>query len=539
MSSVRYLELNSSHRDRNQYPLPSYFVAEISQTGQKPKDQAKDPISLASPFLSWHNSFQETADANQATAISIDITYSTTGDNIYHITAAAGVLKQVKNFYNGAIFNITVGGVANVRRRIVAYESLNATNAIMTLESSLGSGAFGADGLIQNPTPIATNTANSVIRFFIPSGGFYDNMYTNSYIQSMGDAGTGDGESILITAYDGYTRMATLERATVRDWSSPAESAENFVIRHELPCNTGELVAVSGRVLQLPITANSNTDSYTSSFIRANDPVGPIIPPYGQEKRIVKYIAESGAFQAIGAIGTSTFTFTSDASAQDNYYVDQFITTSGGDTFLITAYNGTTKQGSVAPSTWTAGAATWIMRSATLQTAFTPNLVASDRYEIECYTRDNWSPFSYNGSLVSSQQTVCYEIELLNLILPNIALKSGSRSINYPFMYVRLQGISSNSGAVQGAIYSNNPPSNQMMFRAVIDDPSPPNNSPFIKIDSDGMVQVLKFKPNDSFKFGVYLPNGAPFETVLQDTVNPTLPNPLVQISALFSLKRV
>jgi hypothetical protein len=53
------------------------------------------------------------------------------------------------------------------------------------------------------------------------------------------------------------------------------------------------------------------------------------------------------------------------------------------------------------------------------------------------------------------------------------------------------------------------------------------------------MVHTLKFKPNDSFKFGVYHADGQLFMTEKQDTVSPQLPDPLVQISACFAFKRV
>ena len=53
------------------------------------------------------------------------------------------------------------------------------------------------------------------------------------------------------------------------------------------------------------------------------------------------------------------------------------------------------------------------------------------------------------------------------------------------------------------------------------------------------MVQTVKFKPNDSFSFGVYLPNGSLFTTIAQDSSSPQKPDPLVQVSALFSLKRL
>ena len=78
-----------------------------------------------------------------------------------------------------------------------------------------------------------------------------------------------------------------------------------------------------------------------------------------------------------------------------------------------------------------------------------------------------------------------------------------------------------------------------MLFRAAIDDIPAPVISPFVKIDGDGMVQTVKFKPNDNFKFGVYLPNGEPLQTVELDSFSPDYPDPLLQVSAMFSLKRL
>ena len=53
------------------------------------------------------------------------------------------------------------------------------------------------------------------------------------------------------------------------------------------------------------------------------------------------------------------------------------------------------------------------------------------------------------------------------------------------------------------------------------------------------MTQTLKFKPNDNLRFSVHLANGELYETVLKDNVGPLAPNPLVQISALFSITRL
>ena len=116
---------------------------------------------------------------------------------------------------------------------------------------------------------------------------------------------------------------------------------------------------------------------------------------------------------------------------------------------------------------------------------------------------------------------------------------SGGRSAFYPYFYVELQNVSGTGAGLKNIIYSNNPHATKMLFRAAIDDIPNPLISPFIKIDGDGMVQTVKFKPNDSFKFGVYLPNGSQFQTVDDDLYSPAPSDPLVQISAVFSMKRL
>jgi hypothetical protein len=169
------------------------------------------------------------------------------------------------------------------------------------------------------------------------------------------------------------------------------------------------------------------------------------------------------------------------------------------------------------------------------------NPIASviDTFEVLPFTSDNAVPFCYTGSLVSQQEMVCYEIELINLVLPNILLKSGGLVTFYPYVYVELQNVSGASSGTKSIIYSNNQNSTRMLFRAVIDDIPNPVLSPFVKIDGDGMLQTVKFKPNDNLKFGVYLPTGEPLETVRPDSFSPASPDKLIQVSALFSIRRL
>jgi hypothetical protein len=220
------------------------------------------------------------------------------------------------------------------------------------------------------------------------------------------------------------------------------------------------------------------------------------------------------------------------------------------ETRTITTYNGLTRSGTVSQN-WGGGSAindVFFIRSVfllnqlnTAPTGFGGATYSPATYRIEKITRDNYCPLSYNGSRVSTNQSVCYEIELINLILPNQTLASGAggRAVYYPYLYVVFENVSAGTTRSSGLIMSNNPNSQKAMFRAIVDDTSTFLSSPFIKIDSDGMVQTVKFKPNDTFRFAVYHQNGELFKSAMSDTSSPDYPNPLVQISAVFSLKRL
>ena len=495
MSHTRYLEFDSTYRDRSLYPLESDFIVEMAQSGQKSKLNATDPISEASPILIWNNNFVSNLPyQNFISDLIVSSSPSSQGNSVITLLDPNNSLRQVRNFYVGCLVSRTTGayppplfpGTQKTARRIIDYKPINLGTAILTLESPLPDALVGLSGFyIENPTPIPTNTANSLIKLFIPvsnknlvnsekteqfgSGG--ENFYINHYVQN-----TDTGESKKITEFDTLTRLATLESATTVDWR--VLSTANFVIRKSLPIERGQLQAFIS-LNQVRLSALSIGDQ-TGNFIRLlplqNGPISlssPYTAPYTEERRIVQF-------------------------------------------------DLTTKIATVYP-------------------AFTALGVANDYYEIEDFSRDNNTPFVYSGSLVSSAEPVCYEVELLNLILPNAILATckGGRPIFYPYVYVQLQQISSGSGVNKNIMYSNNPNSFNMLFRAILDDTPIPVISPFIKIGSDGMRHVIKFKPNDSFRFSVYHLNGDHFKSIYTETMSPTIPNPLSQISACFSFKRI
>ena len=161
--------------------------------------------------------------------------------------------------------------------------------------------------------------------------------------------------------------------------------------------------------------------------------------------------------------------------------------------------------------------------------------------EILNFSYDNFNPFTYTGSLVSQQDMVCYEVELLNLILPNevLAVGEGGRIAFYPYVYVQLSNVSSACGGLSNIIYSNNPNAIRAIFRVPIDDVINPIISTYVKVDGDGMVQTIKFKPNDNLYFSVFLANGELYKTILPEYYSPAQPNPSSQISVCFSIRRL
>ena len=163
-----------------------------------------------------------------------------------------------------------------------------------------------------------------------------------------------------------------------------------------------------------------------------------------------------------------------------------------------------------------------------------PNL--GRRIEILSFSYDNLNPFVYTGSVLSQQELVCYELDLLSLILPTEQLKvmNGGIITQYRFVYVELSNTC--SVGTRNVLYSNNPNSTRALFKVPIFDIQDPPY--FVKIGG-GSSQTVKFKPNDTLLFSVTMSNGEVFETVCEESFSPFAPEPRIQITAMFGLKRI
>ena len=477
MSNRRYLEIDSTYRNRKQYPNPSNFTVLIAQSGTRDAAHAYDPVSLAAPQKRWvPNELILTGTVDTPANAPLN----TPGEFVICIPIAINAIKDT-GYYVGAPIQIVTPAGETVQITSWNYLSSNATDDCFTVTVSPAFSATpsGAVTFLPNTTDLANGSV------FIPDGFRADHYYVGCILYNETQTNWRP-----IISYDGTTKLVGLNLSP--QFGGPVTPGwtlgDTFTIRKAPPQFTG--VFPNPAPLVFPPSLNQQTSFYIPANTHVN--VGDFIR------------------------------FTSGAHVDTNCRVTKYIAIG---TIVIDP--------TVDPPTLN-----------TLPLVTTDCILNSvpangDMFEILQFTRDNAVPFCYSGSLVSQQEMVCYEIELINLVLPNKTLTSGGRTAFYPYVYVELQNVSGASAGTKCVIYSNNPNSTRMLFRAAIDDIPTPVISPFVKIDGDGMVQTVKFKPNDNFKFGVYLPNGEPLQTVELDSFSPDSPDPLLQVSAMFSLKRL
>jgi hypothetical protein len=154
-------------------------------------------------------------------------------------------------------------------------------------------------------------------------------------------------------------------------------------------------------------------------------------------------------------------------------------------------------------------------------------------------SQDQFVPLNYSGSTVSQSQLNCYEIKLLNLILPNLELNTTQVLTSFfPYLFVELSNATTVSRNINN-LYTNNQFGQSALFAVPISDVNSPETSQFLNLSNAGMTQIAKFKPNDSLHFRVFLTNGKTFTPTLKDTLLPMIPSALVQISAIFSIRKI
>jgi hypothetical protein len=331
---------------------------------------------------------------------------------------------------------------------------------------------------------------------------------------------TTTGETTRIVGYNGDTAVAALENTFGSAWA----------------VGDGYSLADPSNNPDIWIQGGSDIDEYYTGQYLEDVTLGEIsrISSYSGTTKIATLEAayvgawnvgdsyqirgEIPTFQGTLAASTiSTATFPVGVGTRD--YTGFYVYIVGGDVRRITAYDVTTRVATVGPNF-----------------SASPGAVA---FEILSFSEDNYQPMVFTGSQLSNQNMACWEITLVSLTLPNATLKTGGRSVVYPYFLVEFANRGDSSSRNRDLLYTNNPKATRAVFQAVTSDTSPVTSTRFIKLDGSGATQTMKFKPNDTLYIRIFTPFGDLFETTTVDNVSPLPPNPLLQITAFFAIRKV
>lgn len=539
--NIQYIEIYSEHRNRQQYPLTSNFVIPFQSSSTQ---AVVDPIVNGAVYYTWNPSNY---------VYSGTLKNGSTNSNPL-LSNTSGQQPSVVNAYVGLYFHLN-NGIEIQTRLITGYQPITCG---LTLQEACTNVAPGQTYTISNTDtdslihiPYQDKYGNSI--------NDYEQAYTNYYIV---DETLSYGNAIvsrLIFSYDFETRAATLETPFPAGWST----TDQYTLRKTLPFekwtittqsfyNTNLAIGPISAVITLPLSASPIDQFYKGKYIYfySNSPPAtpnqfifqPIygafyIKYYNGSTRqafvdndlngtpLPYYLFQSGSFLAGSTVSEPIL---SNGSRQDRSYINySLVNVRTGESRVIVEYTGFT-------------------RTALLDSPFT-DLIVGDSYDmftpqginITAFTKDNFNGLDYIGTMVSINNAVCYEITLVDLILPNVPLVTGSRAAYYPFLYVKLTNDSAPEKASTELIYSNNPPSKTALFIAPVLDIVKPTESQFVKLNAAEMPQIIKFKPNDSFHFSVTLPDGRYFQPVQSDLTSPYAPNSQLQVHATFSIRRI
>jgi hypothetical protein len=537
MSNVKYIEIDSTYRNRNEWPNPGEFEVLISQTGRKDLQNADDPVSLSAPIgLSWScGTFNiiPTLPLGALYGRVLEIGLKNAGDQkttIKVIPEPGSSFQRIENYYNGVVLKNETQSIAS---RITSYVWMGINRDLVDVFQITVEGTLKIDDndiiSIKDPTayydpnPTDPPIPDMYSYFFVPNGRVGFNAY-QGYILYNDKGSYAD-----ILSYDTNTKLVKVN-VTGKDWRI---GADILSIRKEPPIRIDLIdnIEFSSSVFSLPSTFSDQLNVYKNSYIKIYDDI----------RRVVRYETFTG--KAIGG-STTTVIFPENASDVNGFYNNAYIKIEVPviNVRRIISYSVT----GVFPN---------LIRTATVDLPFDFSVFAgvdftfrsvfvspefgypiNSPFELLLFSQDNHNPFTYTGN---QDNTSFYQIELLDVILPNKILNCGfgSRIAFYPYLYVQISNISSNGN--KNIIYSNNSNANNMVFRVPIYDVQNPISSAFVKLDGDGMFQTLNFKPNESIFFSVLLPNGDIFKVVEEEKYSPYSPNPDIQISALFSFKKV
>lgn len=281
--SKKYIEIDSSFRDRNLYPNVGEFQIQVSQISSKARLDADDPVSDQAPLLVFNASnFNTTSGAATFTATSAASTINLAGamgdTSTTLIVTATDTVNHTLNYYVGCIAYVST----TVAQRITGWEYLYTIGGTqyfaMKTQNALTVTIGTTTMVIKSGTDVTSDTSNPLI--YIPTGKDIDNYYISYllYNQTM-------NQYRPIATYSGITRLARLDTSTLGAVSGWANT-DTFVLRKALPYERGTAISGGDFEVDLAATASEEDEFYTNSYIRFTSGAAGLI---NEQRLITEY----------------------------------------------------------------------------------------------------------------------------------------------------------------------------------------------------------------------------------------------------------
>jgi hypothetical protein len=575
---IRHIQIDSSFRDRSQYPLQSNFKVDINAPRNSNALVARDP--LFSSTMVYPN-YMNYTDVYDPFGYLINMDPSLYAQNVVTILPVYS-----KQYFNRVSFSTqleqqTIELVQSVRGGAVVE-----SNSFRTIIKSRPTTVFYTDAIsaiASNPTTIRlvnfntlTSTNNNIDDFFsgwkfetenesgivLHQRGYYDPLFLSSFEFYLSVPITVSVGSPITFSTDSY--MLTLDKpfATVMDDLLSSSSLDNFnqyrihkkgilPLFPAIPLQPG-VDYTTFELLSTPSNVNlvgqmlwiTDPNVVVSDTTLVGSTANTVLIPFGVEFPVTFFVG-------------MTFQITDPLSVVYNqmYQIiawdptSQQITIMGefgcpvGDVDLrsfrifqkqANEYRLITKiQQSFPNDTLYVNKAFSTKTVNGLDVPFT--ITPSLDYQILLYSDDNCNSINCIESSVGQQQLVCWKVMLVGLTLPTCQLVTGGTILSYPYVYVKFEGTQTGIGATP--LYSNNPNCRNALFYVPVHGDLIEEN--YVVLSCTDVWQMVKYTMNDSFEFSVYLPNGKLFEPTISDTCSPMNSNPKLQISACFVIDYV
>lgn len=272
--ATKYLEVDSTYRNRTLWPTPGEFEVLISRTGQRNASNAEDPVSLAVPKLSFtSNLFEANTPGTSSLSGTIILTGvgATNSSEVLVFQTGAGELHQAENYYRHAVVS---NSGSDERVRIQHYEYMGNDKGKIIVDKDIVLTA-GDIITIEDPTDFSDP---SFVHVFIPEGSNSPKDYISNllYNESL-------NQFRPIVGYDSIIGTISLNGDPVVGWLS----THNYSIRRESPLLV-TTAAVGSTTTTIVLTTGSTS---VGQFIRIPKASynNTSIPPQGELRRVVGY----------------------------------------------------------------------------------------------------------------------------------------------------------------------------------------------------------------------------------------------------------